>query len=150
MPMPIPHARPENRRTGKYKKSLGVSIMAAATDSCARLWITPPAILTPIMLNLSVDFNKYINKRLLIPPANEYMAPNNPVKRSAEIAILIKLTDIAVLKSDSYKITNITRFAIPSFMPGIPIGIGIIDSTYEKIIARHANRAICVIEKVLL
>jgi len=129
IPTAIPVAMPENINTGKYRKSFGLCTIIAAMVIWPKLWNTPPHILTPTILNLSVRFNRYINDKLSIPPAREYMAAKKPLKSSPAITILITFTKNAVLKSYTYKATSITTLAIPIFIPGIPKLNGISIST---------------------
>lgn len=100
----------------------------AAVISWPRLWATPPAKLTPTIEKTLALLTSTITKRLNIPPAREYNIPKAPVNKNPTINILIRLIKKANLKFSLYKAITITRLAIPSFTPGIPIENGIIAS----------------------
>jgi len=67
-------------------------------------------------------------KKLTIPPATEYIIVERFAKVNPISSILISETVNAAFSPRVYRHTITTRLASPSFIPGIPIGIGIIVS----------------------
>ena len=141
MPSAVPAASPESNRTGKYKNTFKSCIIMTAIINWPRLWATPPAKLTPIILNFSVFFNPSMTPKLIIPPANEYMVPNTPENSKPDTPIRTRLIAKVSGGFNSYIATRIIKFGNPILTPGIPKLIGKRNSKYDRIIAIAENTA---------
>ena len=62
---------PLTQSTSRYPATCQVPSSTMATRICPMLWVTPPATLTPTMLNFSDFFNSIMVKPDNSPPARE-------------------------------------------------------------------------------
>lgn len=111
------------------------STMSIATRSWPMLWLTPPAILIPMILNPCRRLNNVMTRRLREAPARLYAMLKRLQNRKPITRIRIRDTRAASFQLYRSSMKRTARFASPSLMPGMPAKTGIKVSMYPKIIA---------------
>lgn len=136
IPIIAPVIAPLIKRIGRYSTILNSSKMTIATAICPILCAIAPQMLIPIGENLFVFFRIIITKKLKNPPTILYqkdVKEPNSIEHKTILTVFMLNAEYAL---SAYSITTVTRFAIPNFIPYIPIGKGIRCSIYPKTMAR--------------
>ncbi len=125
-------------------------IRKQATSTCPTLWVTLPRILKPIIEKESVFAKQKTNKKLNKNPDKEKKKLNTLPNKTAESNTLRRLTRKPYPGPKIKKTARVREFASPSLIPGTGKGIGIRNSTYEKISASAVKTPIKTIFCVFL